>query len=182
MSVKVIAISGRAGHGKDTVASIIEDYLKQDGKTVLITHYADLLKYICKTFFGWDGKKDEKGRSLLQYVGTDVIRKSEPNFWVDFVADIIKYFEKQWDYVLIPDTRFPNEFDRLKEKSLDVIHVRVIRKNYQGMLTDEQKKHPSETALDDAIPDYLFENSGSIDELKQKIKTWITEELYEQRR
>ena len=182
MSVKVIAISGHAGHGKDTVANIIEDYLKQDGKTVLITHYADLLKYICQTFFGWNGRKDEKGRSLLQYVGTDVIRKSEPNFWVDFVADIIKYFEEQWDYVLIPDTRFPNEFDRLKEKGLDAVHVRVIRKNYQSLLTNEQKKHPSETALDDTVPDFLFENSGSIDEKKKKIKTWITEELYEQRR
>ena len=55
------------------------------GYSTLIVHYADLLKYMCKTFFGWNGEKDEFGRSLLQRVGTDCIRNVEPDYWVDFV-------------------------------------------------------------------------------------------------
>lgn len=101
MPMKVIAVSGHARHGKDTVAKMLQEQLEADGNKVLITHYADLLKYICKTFFGWDGKKNERGRTLLQHVGTDVVRKNEPNFWVDFVADILCYFNDYWDFVTV---------------------------------------------------------------------------------
>lgn len=178
MATKVIAISGHAGHGKDTLAKLMQEQLEADGKKVLITHYADLLKYICKTFFGWNGEKDEKGRSLLQYVGTDVIRKTDPNFWVDFVVDIVKRFSNQWEYVIIPDTRFPNEFNRLVERGLDAIHIRIIRTGYLSTLTETQQKHPSETALDNVTPDYYIENSGDLNALKEKTTKWVMEELY----
>ena len=46
MSKKVILISGKARSGKDTLAKVLGDYLKEQGKDVLITHYADSLKYI----------------------------------------------------------------------------------------------------------------------------------------
>ena len=46
-----ILCSGRARHGKDTSAEIIKDNLETRGYRVLVTHYADLLKYICKNGF-----------------------------------------------------------------------------------------------------------------------------------
>ena len=88
--MKVILISGKAQNGKDTVASMLRYYLTNDDQRVLVTHYADLLKYICYNYFEWDGNKNEKGRQMLQYVGTDVIRKQNPTLWVDFVAMILK--------------------------------------------------------------------------------------------
>lgn len=178
MPMKVIAVSGHAQHGKDTVAKLLQEKFQADGNRVLITHYADLLKYICKTFFGWNGEKDEKGRSLLQYVGTDIVRAKQPNFWVDFVADILTYFNEDWDYVIIPDTRFPNEFNRLKEKGLDAIHLRVVRPDFVSPLTAEQQAYPSETALDDTTPDYYIVNNDNITALKNKIDEWVTEGLY----
>ena len=72
--MKVICISAKAQHGKDTVANFMKECLEAKEKRVLVTHYADLVKYGCKTFFNWDGQKDEKGRALLQYVGTDIVR------------------------------------------------------------------------------------------------------------
>ena len=57
---KVILISGKAQNGKDTVANILREVLHENGERVLVTHYADLLKYICRNYFEWDGKKDEK--------------------------------------------------------------------------------------------------------------------------
>ena len=146
--MKVICLSGVARSGKDTAAEILKNTLEENGKLVLVTHYADLLKYICKTFFSWNGEKDERGRSLLQYVGTDVVRKKNPNFWVDFIVNIIKLFEQEWDFVIISDTRFPNEITRLKEFGLDTMHVRVDRADFSSKLTDEQKNHPSETAME----------------------------------
>lgn len=177
--MKVILISGKAQNGKDTTASILKQTLVDNGDRVLITHYADLLKYICTNYFGWDGKKDDKGRQMLQYVGTDVIRKQNPTLWVDFVAMILKYFKRNWDYVIIPDCRFPNEITRMIEAGFDTIHLRVHRPNFESPLTQEQQKHPSETALDDFGADVYIENDSTLTDLKYKIRKWVEESLYE---
>lgn len=177
--MKVILISGKAQNGKDTTASILKQTLVDNGDRVLITHYADLLKYICTNYFGWDGKKDDKGRQMLQYVGTDVIRKQNPTLWVDFVAMILKYFKGNWDYVIIPDCRFPNEITRMIESGFDTIHLRVHRPNFESPLTQEQRNHPSETALDDFGADVYIENDSTLTDLKYKIRKWVEESLYE---
>jgi len=177
--MKVILISGKARHGKDTAAEILERHLKNAGYRVLVAHYADLLKYICKTFFGWDGNKDESGRNLLQTVGTNTIRKVRPDYWADFIADVLSFFPDAWDYVLIPDCRFPNEVERMKDKIADTTLVRVARHNFDSGLTEEQLNHPSETALDDYPADQYFDNDGTVEALENKIKTWIGEITYE---
>jgi len=173
--MKIITISGKAQHGKDTTAVILRDMLTADGYKVLITHYADLLKYMCSTFFGWDGKKDETGRRILQYVGTDVIRKKRPDFWVDFIIDVLTLFPDKWDFVLIPDCRFPNEIQRLKDARLDITNLRVVRENFVSQLTAEQREHPSETALDNYTPDYYIINNGSLSDLTQKLSDWLVD-------
>ena len=170
--LKVIAISGKAQHGKDTFADALKEELIGRGHRVLVTHYADLLKYICKTFFNWDGQKDEKGRQILQYVGTDVVRKQCPDYWVTFTISIIQMFSENWDYVLIPDTRFPNEVDMLKQYFDDVQHIRVIRTDFESTLTEEQKNHPSEIALDYVTPDRIYWNRGTIESMKEELKGW----------
>lgn len=174
---KVINISGHAQHGKDTVATMLGETLVADGYKILIVHYADLLKYICKTFFHWDGEKDWYGRSLLQRIGTDIIRQQSADFFVGFVSDMLCFFDGEWDYVIIPDTRFPNEIEKMREK-FDVIHVRVERSNFVNTLTREQRKHPSETALDDVEPDYRIANDGTLSDLKDKVFTFVERSLY----
>ena len=171
--MKVITISGKAQNGKDTMASLLKKSLEESGYRVLIAHYADLVKYVCKQFFGWDGEKDERGRSLLQYVGTDVVRNKEPDYWVNFLVSILKMFPDDWDYVLIPDCRFPNEVDRMKEAGFDTIHIRVKREGFQSPLTAEQQAHLSETALDDSVPDLWLINTGTINDLQNKIDNWL---------
>ena len=176
--MKVILISGKAQNGKDTVADILRNKLLRDNKRVLLTHYADLLKYICRNYFDWDGNKDEKGRQMLQYVGTDVIRKQNPTLWVDFVSMMLKYFHENWDYVIIPDTRFPNEVTTMIKNGFNTVHLRIVRPNFVSPLTEEQQKHPSETALDDFAPDFHIENSGTLEDLDNTITKWIKENLY----
>lgn len=176
-SIKIIAVSGKAQHGKDTTANILYEELTSRGKRVLITHYADLLKFICKSLFNWDGQKDERGRQILQYVGTDVVRKERPDYWVKFVVDMINLFGDNWDYVIIPDTRFPNEIELLKEHFDNVIHIRVTRVGFDNGLTDEQKNHPSEVALDNAIPDIAIHNRGTVDHLREVLSYYVEEEL-----
>lgn len=173
--MKVFCISGKAQHGKDTTAAFFKDALEADGYSVLIVHYGDLLKYVCKTFFGWNGEKDEYGRSLLQRVGTDIIRNKNPDYWVGFVRDMLMFFDGEWDYVLIPDCRFPNEVDEMKKTGMDVVHLRVFRQGFVSPLTPEQQAHPSETALDNTIPDYYINNFGTLNDLRNTISAWLAD-------
>lgn len=162
--MKVILISGKAGHGKDTLAGYMKNYLESRGQKVLIIHYGDLLKYICKSLFGWDGKKDDRGRTLLQYVGTDVIRKQKPDYWVQFVADMLSFFPDVWDFVIIPDVRFPNEIEGLA--GFNPYVIRIVRPGF-NMLTEEQQKHASETALDGFEAPFLtVRNDGTLAHLE----------------
>lgn len=174
--MNVVCISGKAQHGKDTTAGILKELLEKHEQKVLIAHYGDLVKYICKTFFDWNGEKDAAGRHLLQYVGTDVIRERYPNYWVDFVAEMLEVFYGEWDWVLIPDTRFPNEVEVMKEK-FNAAHVRVVRQNFISPLTEEQQNHPSETALDDYCTEWYLFNDGTLENLKTTVNTWF-EEIY----
>lgn len=175
--LKVIAVSGHAGNGKDTVAGMIREALEAQGESILIAHFADLVKYVCRTFFDWNGEKDDYGRRLLQYVGTDVIRSEEPDFWVNFIIRMMRFFGDMWDVVIIPDARFPNEISRLREAGFEVDHLRIVRKNYESTLTPEQQAHPSETALDDAEPDHVIINDGTLEHLAQLTDLYIKERL-----
>lgn len=173
--MKILCISGKARHGKDFTAENLAEDLRILGKKVLITHNADLLKFMCKNLFGWNGEKDEKGRHILQYVGTDVVRKKTPDFWVDFLISVFNLFPNEWDYVIIPDCRFPNEIEKLKESGFDVTHIRVERITlttdsldtpiystpFDNGLTEEAKSHISETALDNYPADINLINPNN---------------------
>lgn len=166
---KFICISGPAQSGKDTSAAILRDAFEKRGVSTLIIHYADLLKFICRVLFDWNGEKDTDGRTLLQRVGTDCVRRQNPNYWVDFVVNLIKMFPDHWDYVIVPDTRFPNEIERVKEAGLEVTHIRVFREEYEDNMTSRQRKHESETALDDVVPDRMVANT-TIDHLREQLE------------
>jgi hypothetical protein len=170
--MRVICVSGKARHGKDTVASFIKEGLEDRGYRVLVTHYADLLKFMCKNFFGWNGEKDEKGRKLLQYVGTDVIRTAIPNFWVDFIVDVLLLFKDEWDFVIIPDCRFPNEVERLREFGINTLLLRVIRDGFESDLNSEAINHISETALDEYDFDIVMVNR-TLEELKTSVEVLV---------
>ena len=172
--LKIILLSGKAQHGKDSAANMLKEKLESKGKKVLIAHYGDLVKYTCKTFFNWNGEKDEQGRTILQEVGTDRIRAKHPDIWVDYIKNILSVFEDKWDYVLIPDTRFPNEIDVMKNTFKDVTSIHVVRTNFISQLTEEQRNHRSETALDDYPFDYYFV-ADDLKTLERKVNNLLKE-------
>lgn len=143
----VITVSGKAEAGKDFLAGILKEKLESKGKKVIIVHYADYLKFISKQYFGWDGTKSEEGRKILQTVGTEIVRKRNPDFWVNIACMLLKVFKDDYDYAIIPDCRFPNEIEIMKSE-FNTLSVNIIRLNYENHLTPEQRLHPSEVSLD----------------------------------
>lgn len=170
--MRVILISGSARFGKDSTAFMMKELLEKQKKKVLIIHYADNLKLFAKNYFGWSGQKDQKGRELLQWLGTDVVRKNYEDTWVDMIVALLKGIKTLYDYVIIPDVRFPNEIDRMRD-NFDCITVRVIRPNFDNGLTEEQRKHPSETALDNYPMEYELINDGDLEKLLDTTRTFI---------
>lgn len=151
----IITLSGKAESGKDFCASLMKEYLDDLGHKTLIIHQADYLKYMCKTYYGWDGQKDEKGRHILQYVGTDLVRSKYPNYWVEATLRAMMILRHEYEFFLIPDTRFPNEINMMKYDYL-VKSVLVVRPNHINKLTPEQRLHASETSLDNFEFDYTI--------------------------
>ena len=177
--MKIILITGKARSGKDTAAEFIRETLEENGRSVLVTHYADLVKYVCTKFFGWNGLKDDTGRTLLQKVGTDCVRRENPDFWVDFILFMLECFPDEWDYVIIPDCRFRNEYEKPVREKFDTTLLRIVRPGYDGGLSESQKSHPSETEQDELFPDQTIVNDGSVDEYKGKLQNWVKETFHE---
>ena len=181
--MKVILISGKSASGKDQFSQYINDILDKNDYRVLIIHYADFVKYCCSQYYGWDGSKNVEGRTLLQKVGTDIVRKKYPTYWAECVAKFISATENDWDFVLIPDWRFINEYNVTKYYNKDCVTVRVNRLNEDGtfflnpLFTEEQNKHSSECELDDYCCDYTVDNSGSLEDLRIRAREFIKEIL-----
>lgn len=177
--MKCIVISGKAGHGKDMTAHFMKEELEARGQRVIIIHYGDAVKWVLRDYFNWDGNKDEHGRHLLQYIGTDVIRKNYPSFWTGIVTGLLSAFsnENLFDVALVPDARFENEVDITMNAIPDSVCVRIQRENPDGTewinptLTEEQRQHASETSLDNYVFDYVIHNDAGLETLKESAIT-----------
>lgn len=166
----IILICGKAEAGKTLSANIIKENLEKEGKRVLILSFAGYLKFIAKEYFKWNGKKDRDGRTLLQHLGTNVVRKKNPDFWVKTVYDLVHTFEDEFDYFILDDTRFPNEIDYFHERDpFSYVSVRVNRINFENSLSPEQREHPSETSLDDRQMDIELYSMSGRDNLENEI-------------
>lgn len=93
-------------------------------------------------------------RELLQYFGTDVMRKMYNNVWVDHAISTIR--TEQSSLAIIADVRFPNEVDAIRHAGGKVI--RLTRKF-------QSDSHSSENALDKDNYDwdnfdYVIKNSS----------------------
>jgi hypothetical protein len=153
--------------------------------------FADGLKNICVEFFGLtveqvygtDKDKNSKtdilwknmptrsnkkkgrmtARELLQYFGTDIMRKMYHDVWVTHALNKIK--SEKSEVSIVADVRFPNEVDAILEAGGEVIKLQ------RAPLKDD---HSSETSLDEANFDQnKFTHivpSGSIKDLCENLE------------
>lgn len=142
----LIGICGGIGHGKDTMADYLVD---QYGYTKLSMAYP-LKSMVCELFnvpnryvFGTQEQKSEAipgleewtGRSLLEYFGSDVCRKINPDVWVEAMRReiVIQRSLNSGMNIVIPDIRFQNESDMIHDMGGTL--VRVIRHGHTSVGT-----------------------------------------------
>lgn len=118
--VYVIGFCGCARVGKTSCAEIAENYISQeidpDGIIVRRSFAQPLKEGLA--LMGVEKERDHDFyRDTAQYVGTNILRKKNNNWWVDLMEESIgniKHKNGQNVYVLIDDVRFPNEAELIK--------------------------------------------------------------------
>ena len=176
---KIYIISGKARHGKDTLALAIKK--AYSGKKVINLAYGSYIKEFAKKISDWDGSEETKPRELLQNLGTEVIRdKIDKDFFVKRLCDDIKVYSYYFDIITISDARFPNEIEGPKNLFENVITIKVIRDNFESPLTKEEMSHLTETSLDNYDDfDFILRNDGSIKDLEEKVEKLVKKVEYE---
>lgn len=171
----VYIVAGKARHGKDTTADIIKKIYEEKMKKVILLAYGDTIKQYAKKVSSWDGSEETKPRTIMQQIGTDIIRKNiDEFFFINRMIDDIKVYSYFFDVIVITDARFANEIDDIKNKFSNSFSINIFRPNFDSGLTKEQLSHPSETALDNYNAyDYKIINDKSIEDLEIKIRKII---------
>lgn len=112
--------------------------------------------------------KPPEVRSLLQIVGTDLIRNQiDPDFWVKKLYEENKDLLENWlhdknVHICLTDARFLNELEWVR--TLGGIVIRIIRAGI------EQSSHISEIESASFKADFTIENNGTIEEYRDKIR------------
>lgn len=180
-----IAISGKARSGKNTIATMLVNNLKNDLSKEKIVALADPIKLIVKTMFPEasdeclygpselrshpisDKYKDESGNILTHRQALIELgkrgRQYDNDLWLNILVQEANR-SKDINTYIIADVRYPNEFYYLKSHGFTM--VRILR-NDSAVINDS-----SETEQD-SIPnsdfDYIIYNNESLSELNEKI-------------
>lgn len=184
--MKIIGLGHYSRTGKDSTANAILDHLEKiaPGIRAKKISFAWKLKQVSHELYAWAGLRDPQfydtpeGEKLRDVV-LPAIGKTPVEIWVivgnlfrDHVhvgtwIDYVLRNDHQLDVLVIPDVRYPNEVEALRQ--LDAKLVKVVRPGYG----------PKDTVADKALMhyqdwDYVIGASGEIVELQ----TWASEFAY----
>ena len=161
---KIFILSGKAKSGKNLIADFIEEYYS-DKKCIQLS-YAYYLKQYVKKITTWDGNEQNKPRDLLQSLGIDLIKKIDDKLLIRRVMEDVQVYSYFFDVIIITDARLIEEIETPKSL-FNCITIRINKDD--NNLTLEQKKHITETNLDDYRNfDYVI-NNNDISETKNQI-------------
>jgi hypothetical protein len=153
-----VLLSGKARHGKDTFGRYLKEELEDKfGLKVQRISFGDVLKNMT----------NYPSRNFLQQLGL-ILRATRGDDYLIHRA-VEKY--NGADVIIITDCRFPNEISYFENMPrFTTMTFRVTRITSEGLyesdLTDKQKNHPSETALDKWKFDFYIQ-ATNVDELKE---------------
>jgi hypothetical protein len=180
MTVYVVGLSGKAGSGKDTLASyMISELMYECGDTTFVTKLAiaDNVKKLSTQYFGDICDvvlKDPVSRYVLQGVGQMMREEISEDYWIKkakYTIDQLVYGSgKENSVIFITDVRYLNEVSAILEDKIysgDQEYVPIlIRIDGRTRLEGNAAEHPSETNLDDYSNfKYTYNNTGTLDDL-----------------
>lgn len=180
--MKLVALCGAAGAGKDTVADMLParklafaDTLYREVSEAFGVTIADLkcratketpsnrlgLRFCDDTAFRISRREEsyyapQSPRQILQWWG-DYLRAQMPDYFVCRAAEEIGRVQTP---TVITDVRFPNEAAMVRQLGGQIWQIK--RPGYEAGGTG----HASDTAGDEFAPDRVVVNSGSMEDLR----------------
>jgi hypothetical protein len=158
---RVIGLCGYAQVGKTTTAIQMLSSLRLAGSGEIVP-FAGPVKDIAR-LFGWDGQKDERGRKLLQQIGTEVGRNYDPDIWVNKWSNIVlSRLEMFVPIIIADDVRFQNEIERIHWLDGVVIKIRCpkreLRLDHSSEKADTLKVDHELQVGEDVPPEVVARN------------------------
>ena len=161
-----VAFVGQMGNGKTTAAQyLIDNY------SFKRYSFAAKLKEICKDMWPDQFEEGAKPRHLLQYVGTDMFRKYDPEVWVDYLDRQIG--QENPHRAVIDDCRFPNEALMLRERGFKIVKILRNTERDASGLSEKTAQHASELEVENIKYDIILDNSFSIEELYSQLDEMV---------
>lgn len=182
----IIGLSGYMQSGKDTAGKMIQEMVGMKVGTMFVSYFnikkfATKLKKIAGIMLGVDASKFEDQdykesylppewgkmtvRQFLQNLGTKAIRHHvHEDAWV--IATMADYKPDGPGWIMT-DCRFPNEAQAIKDRGGIIIR---INREVPGVSQKFIDRSESEVSLDDWKFDYVVNNLGSLDDLRNQIK------------
>lgn len=161
----MILVSGKSESGKDVVAEAIITYLLANGFSAISIALGDLLKFFAIKFYGWDGIDKYTSRDLLFKV-SDRIHEADYDLIVRTISVMVDTIREEYDYVIISDLRFKNEYCYLTER-YNCVTIRVEREGYKNSMSEEQRNNISEVDLDNIDFDYYINKTKLSEKYEQ---------------
>lgn len=187
--MRLIALTGKAGAGKDTVADRIAG-LGELGQCGELWFYAfadpiramlDELLWLMREIGDWEDRDwkerqvealSKSPRQLAQTLGTDWGRQLvHPDIWLRCAAAKAEEAAR-WpaDLLVITDCRFENEAAWIRSRGGEVWHI--LRPQASPVAA-----HVSEAGVAVAPGDSIIDNSGTLDELNDQVRRALAGEL-----
>lgn len=173
-----IAIIGKARSGKTTVVEMMKEIYCKNGAKVAHYDVSHALYPITETLFPGSVYGEHKDRNKLQLVG-QTIREYDQDFWINAMHKAIlnEITSNCVDVLIVTGVRQPNEYQYLKDNNFMIIKVKsseVTRKLRAEKAGDTNYKetfeHETENYIDKFESNFVIENTGSKESLKNKVK------------
>lgn len=173
--MKLIGITGRLGHGKDTVADML-----QKGHGYQQVAFADTLKTIlsiiaCEPVENfYDRELKEKfspalgmtRREAMQKMGTEVCRTMfGPLIWTDNL--ITRWLQSGQQPTVVSDVRFDEEAQAIIANG--GVILRVVRPGFD----DGEVTHASEAGVDPGLVKYEIRNESTLQDLSLMVNAFV---------
>lgn len=192
--MRIIGISGKARHGKDTCAAIMQTIAHKHGRNIGTWALADALKanvyaeaqgkYSLREIWG---DKPPEVRHLLQQRGTELGRMVYGEDLWTLQCEAYIYLMRQrfpfLDALIFTDVRFPNEVVFIQNGGsvtpTDSPGTALRIKSNRATLEGDAATHPSETALDSLNDDefdgvIINNNNTTLDDLAVQLEPIVS--------
>ena len=188
--MRVVALTGPKGSGKDTVAQLIRSkYSPTEGVTV--TAFADPIREVIESIFqlpselrpdSYDkfkrtnllydlptiGMEAVSGRRVVREIGM-LMRKYDPDQFTRYAEE---RFASQPNHIhVVSDLRFHNEYEMLRKYDARIIKIMRPDYDYDG--------HVTERGFPDEFVHYIINNHGDLETLDRNVEVVMSEILEE---